>query len=70
MFSHLSKFRHGFCPALKSLGWISGIVLAGSSSSEFDSDPPFALLFVKSVFLNRGIVVKWYMKQGADEVFL
>ena len=59
MLSNLSKFRHGFCPALKGLGWISGIVLAGSSSSEFTSDPPFAFLFVKSVFLNSGIVVKW-----------
>ena len=58
MFSNLPKFRHGFCPALKSLGWISGIVLAGSSFAKFDSDPPFALLFVKIVFLNSGIVVK------------
>ena len=58
MFSNLPKFRHGFYPSLESLGWISGIVLAGSSSAKSDSNPHFALLFVKSVFLNSGIVVK------------
>ena len=58
MFSNLPKFRYGFYPSLESLGWISGIVPAGSSSSEFDSNLPFALLFVKIVFLNSGIVVK------------
>lgn len=58
MFSDLSKLRYGFCPSLESLGWIPGIVLASSSSTKSDSNPPFALLFVKSVFLNSGIVVK------------
>ena len=58
MFSNLSKFRHGSCSNLESLGWISGIVLAGSSSAKYASNLPFALLFVKSVFLNSGIVVK------------
>lgn len=58
MFSDLSKFRHGFYPSLESLGWISGIILAGSSSAKSDSNLPFALLFVKIVFLNSGIVVK------------
>ena len=58
MFSSLSWVRNMFCSAVKRVDTATGAVLAGPCHPKYYRSRSFALLFVKSVFLNGRIVVK------------